>query len=105
MASSLADLLASTTQMATALTANEAEVAPRGADAAFVAEGQARISAVQALEAEQEALKAALKLKTTALEAAQKALKDWEKEGRTVVKLAYKDQQEKWIEFGVKAKR
>ena len=105
MVKSLADLLATTTQMATALTANATDVAPRGADAAFVAEGQARISALQALEAEQEALKAALKLKTTELEAAQKALKDWEKEGRNIVKLAYADQQEKWIEFGVKAKR
>ena len=105
MGKSLADLLASTNQMAAALTANAAEVAPRGADAAFVAEGQARISGLQALENEQEALKAALKLKTAEAEAAMAALRAWQKEARNVVKLAYQDQQEKWVEFGVTAKR
>lgn len=33
------------------------------------------------------------------------ALKAWQKEGRNIVKLAYQDQQQKWIEFGVTAKR
>jgi hypothetical protein len=102
---SLADLLASARQMAAGLTTNAATVAARGLTATFTTNGQTKISLVQTLETEQEALKAALKLKTAALDAAVDDLKNWQSEANSAVKLAYRAQPEKWVEFGIKAKR
>ncbi|MFZ5821075.1 MAG: hypothetical protein ACOYYJ_14360 [Chloroflexota bacterium] len=53
----------------------------------------------------QEKLKADLKLKTAELEAAQKELALWHSDAVKIVKLAYRGQQEKWVEFGVTAKK
>jgi len=50
-------------------------------------------------------LKADLKLKIAELEAAQKELALWHSDAVKVVKLAYRGQQEKWVEFGVTAKK
>ena len=105
MAYSLADLLASARQMLAGLTSNAETVAARGLSAAFTAQGQTIVNTVQALEAEQETLKAALKTKTAELEAATEQLKNWQSEASSTVKLAYRTQPEKWGEFGIKAKR
>jgi hypothetical protein len=50
-------------------------------------------------------LTAALKLKTSALDAAVTDLQSWQSEAASAVKLAYRAQPEKWVEFGIKARR
>ncbi|MFZ5908528.1 MAG: hypothetical protein ACOYYU_00755 [Chloroflexota bacterium] len=49
-------------------------------------------------------MKADLKLKTAELVAAQKDLNLWHSEASKIVKLAYRGQQKKWVEFGLNAK-
>jgi hypothetical protein len=105
MAKSLPDLLASARQMLVGLEANADAVAARGATSSFTQNGQALLDGVNALEAEQETLKAALKAKTAALDISMAQLKTWQSEATGAVKLAYRDQQEKWVEFGIKAKK
>jgi hypothetical protein len=102
---SLAEFLASARQMADGLTTNATAVAARGLTATFTANGQTKISLVQTIETEQEALKAALKLKTATLDAAVTDLQNWQSEANSAVKLAYRTQPEKWLEFGIKAKK
>jgi hypothetical protein len=63
------------------------------------------VDTAQCLEAEQETLKAALKLKIAELDTAVAELKSWQSEASSTVKLAYRAQPEKWVEFGVKAKK
>ena len=105
MSASLPDLLASARQMVTGLNANTAAVAARGLPATAIADGKTKIDLVQRLEGEQETMKAALKSKTAELDAATSDLKTWLANAASVVKLAFHDQVEKWIEFGIKAKR
>jgi hypothetical protein len=105
MAKSLPDLLASVRQMLVGLEANADTVATRGATPSFTQNGQTLLDNINALEAEQETLKAALKSKTAALDISMAQLKTWQSEATSAVKLAFRDQQEKWVEFGIKAKK
>ena len=105
MAKSFPELLASVRQMLVGLEANAADVAVRGATPAFAQNGQTLLDSINALEAEQETLKAALKTKTASLDIAVAQLKTWQSEATSAVKLTYRDQQEKWVEFGIKAKK
>jgi hypothetical protein len=105
MPTSLPDILAAARQMVTGLKANAAAVAERGLSASAIAGGQAKIDLVQRLEGEQETLKAALKSKTAELDAATSDLTTWLADAVRVVKLAFHAQVEKWVEFGIKAKR
>jgi len=105
MAKSFPDLLASVRQMLVGLEANADAVAARGATPAFTKNGQSLLDSVNALEAEQETLKAALKSKTAALDITVAQLKTWNAEANSAVKLAFREQQEKWVEFGIKAKK
>ncbi len=102
---SLAEFLTSARQMLAGLTANAETVAARGLSETFTAQGQSLVEATQRLENEQETLKAALKTKTAELEASLAALKTWQSEANSTVKLVYRTQPEKWLEFGIKAKR
>ncbi len=105
MSISLADILEISAQMSAALKANLAEVSARGADEAFIAVGQTQIEALKVLKSEQELLQANLKRKTNEIEAELAALVKWEQEARAIVELTYREQKEKWIEFGITAKR
>lgn len=105
MAKSQPDLLASVRQMLVGLEANADTVATRGATSLFTQNGQALLDSINTLEAEQETLKAALKSKTAALDISMAQLKTWLSEATSAVKLAFRDQQEKWVEFGIKAKK
>ena len=105
MAKSFPELLASVRQMLVGLEANAVDVAVRGATPAFAQNGQTLLDSINALEAEQETLKAALKTKTASLDIAVAQLKTWQSEATSAVKLTYRDQQEKWVEFGIKAKK
>jgi uncharacterized protein YdgA (DUF945 family) len=104
MAKSFPELLASARQMLVGLQANADEVAVRGATQAFTKNGKSMLESVEALEAEHESMKAALKAKTAALDVTLAQLKTWQSEAQTAVKLVYRDQPEKWVEFGIKAK-
>jgi hypothetical protein len=105
MAQSLADELQAARQMAVALAANQADVSTRGGGVEFVAAGQAQVAQLEILNVEQEALKAALKAKTTEVETALKGLRGWRSEAIKIVKLAYRTEQDKWVEFGITASR
>ncbi len=105
MAKSFPELLASVRQMLVGLEANAEDVAKRGATTEFTQNGKSLLASIEALEAEQETMKAALKAKTAALEIATSQLKTWNSEAAGAVKLAYRDQQEKWVEFGIKSKK
>ena len=105
MTKSIPDLLAYVRQMLVGLEANADVVVTRGATPAFTQNGQSLLDSVNALEAEQETLKAALKAKTAALDITIAQLKTWNSEANSAVKLAFRDQQEKWVEFGIKAKK
>jgi hypothetical protein len=105
MAKSFPDLLASVRQMLVGLEANAEAVSARGATQDFTKNGQSLLDSVNTLEAEQETLKAALKSKTAALDITVAQLKTWNSEANTAVKLAFRDQPEKWVEFGIKAKK
>lgn len=105
MTKSFPELLASVRQMLVGLEANAEAVAVRGATPAFTQNGQSLLDSVHALEAEQESLKAALKTKTAALDITIAQLKTWQSEANSAVKLTYREQQEKWVEFGIKAKK
>jgi uncharacterized phage infection (PIP) family protein YhgE len=105
MPTSLPDLLAAARQMVTALQANQERLAARGSSPEFIQKGSQAVATLQALDSEQERLKAQLKTVTAQLESTQKTLADWQSEANNMVKLAYRGEQEKWIEFGIKAKR
>lgn len=102
---SLADLLASSRQMVTAVKANQEQLAARGASEAFIKKGEDTLATLEAADGEQERLKGRLKTMTAQVEALEKGLDDWLSEASKIVKLAYRDEKEKWIEFGIRAKR
>jgi hypothetical protein len=97
--------MASVRQMLVGLEANAETVATRGATAEFTQNGKSLLTSIETLEGEQETLKAALKAKTAALEISLAQLKTWNSEASSAVKLTYRDTQEKWVEFGIKAKK
>lgn len=105
MPKSLADLFTAARQMAAALTANAETMAGRGVSADFIQRGQELAASLEAADVEQERLKAELKAASANVEALKKDLNGWLGEANSAVKLAYRGQQEKWVEFGVTAKR
>jgi hypothetical protein len=102
---SLPDILAAARQMLSGLGNNAEAVATRGLSTDFTAQGQTLVDTAQRLETEQETLKAALKSKTAELDAAVAQLKNWQSEANSAVKLAFRAQPEKWLEFGIKARK
>jgi len=105
MALSFDDLVAATRQMVAALSANHEQVAVRGITSEFIAQGHSLVEQVEALNIEQERLKAELKGRTTELKSALKKLRSWHAESVSGVKLTYRSQPTRWIEFGIKAKK
>jgi hypothetical protein len=103
--SSFADILSASRQMVTAVQANKETLAARGASATFIQKGTDTLAALEAADTEQERLKAALKSSTAQVDRLVKEMTDWQNEACNTVKLAYRDQKQKWIEFGIKAKR
>jgi len=104
MAKSFTVLMASARQMLVGLEANTADVAKRGATAEFNKSGKTLLASVEAMEAERETMKAALKAKNAALDIAIAQLKTWNSNASSVVKKTYRDHKEKWAEFGIKIK-
>jgi hypothetical protein len=97
--------LAASRQMMTAINANLAALTGYNAGATFVTEGENLLTQLEAADVNQERLKAELKLATTQVESLQAQLANWQSYASNAVKLAYHAQPEKWIEFGIKAKR
>jgi len=81
--------------------ANLEQVERRGGDAAFVADGKAKADTLEELDIRQEALKAELKTATKSVQAAQKDAIAWRSEAAAIVRLAFRDAKERWVEFGL----
>jgi hypothetical protein len=103
--SSFADLLAGARQMATAMQANAERLTGRGISAEFMQKGATLAAQLEAADAKQERLKAEAKAATTQVEELQAATTAWLAEADSSVKLIYRDEKDKWGEFGIKAKR
>ncbi|MFH1853261.1 MAG: hypothetical protein ABIA75_13055 [Candidatus Neomarinimicrobiota bacterium] len=100
---SFAELISTTKVMVTGLQANAAAVAARGLSAEFITALGTAATNAEALNGEQEALKAALKTKTAELDAQVLEIKNQLSEATKVVKLAM--DKSRWVEFGITAKR
>ena len=88
---------------AAAIRAHQVELSPRGIDEAFATEMENLVTSIETLNSEQEALKAVQKSKTAELNAALKILKGKSSEADKVIKMVLP--KERWIEFGITAKR
>ena len=82
---------------------NAAEVNRRGIDASFITEYENELQELEKLDAEQERLKAELKMKTEAALTKRKQVESKLSEAKKVVKLSLP--QAKWVEFGMEDKR
>jgi hypothetical protein len=100
---SFAELTNSVKTMASGLRANEADVARKGIDIAFIDELDVRLDRINFIDNEQETLKAKLKTKTSELDGHVTDIKSMLKEATQTVKLAIP--QEGWKEFGISASR
>ena len=80
---------------------NTAEVNRRGIDASFITEYE--LQELEKLDAEQERLKAELKMKTEAALTKRKQVESKLSEAKKVVKLSLPQAQ--WVEFGMEDKR
>lgn len=126
MAKQLTSLAASTRQMLVGLDGNTDGVVKRGVTPEFIKNGKSLLERLESLQAEQESMKATLKTQQETAKAALKAQQDsakaaiktkkaaikitiaqlrtWQSQSSRVVKRAYRDQQEKWVDFGIKVK-
>ena len=102
---SFADILSASRQMVNAAQANQEALASRGMTAAFLQKGADTLAALEAADSEQERLKAALHTATAKVDSLTTTMADWLSEATNTVKLAYRGQKEKWIEFGLQANR
>ena len=82
---------------------NAAEVNRRGIDASFITEYENELQELEKLDAEQERLKAELKMKTEAALTKRKQVESKLSEAKKVVKLSLPQAQ--WAEFGMEDKR
>jgi len=81
------------------------DVSPVGLGQETVDAGRDYAARMETLDAEQEALKADLKTKTAELKAVRKQARQWYSRTRKRIKIALENEQERWIEFGIKATR
>ncbi len=93
---------------------NEALV-PRGATPEFIKSGQALLVKLESLQSEQDKIidtlktqqdtaRAAIKAKKAAIAVTRAQLKTWKTKSTRIVKRTYRDQKEKWVDFGIKVK-
>ena len=82
---------------------NSPEVTKRGIDPSFVSQYESELQELERLDAEQERLKAELKLKTEETLAKRKQVENKLSEAKKVVKLSLPQAQ--WVEFGMEDKR
>lgn len=82
---------------------NASEVNRRGIDASFITEYENELQELEKLDAEQERLKAELKMKTEAALTKRKQVESKLSEAKKVVKLSLPQAQ--WVEFGMEDKR
>jgi len=99
------NLLVAARQMLSAIQANKDQVTVPGGIDAFIKKGADTVSALEAANNEQERIKGLLKTTTAQVDALQATLTDWQSQANTAVKLSLRNQKEKWVEFGIKAKQ
>ena len=115
MARSVSGIVQSVHNMLTGLEGDSETVADRGVTPEFIKNGKSLLERLEALESEQKTIKATLKTQQDAARAALKTkkaalaitraqLRTWKSESVRAVKRAYRNQQEKWVDFGIKVK-
>ena len=67
--------------------------------------GLAYATKLEMLDAEQEALKAQLKVKTAELNAVKKEARQWRSRVTKLIKIGLQNAQERWVEFGITTRR
>ncbi len=87
------------------MTKNLADLSGGGIQQADADEGATILAQLETQDSEQEALKAALKAKSAELSVSVKQAKKWRSRMDKRIKIALEDDQEKWVEYGIKAKR
>ncbi len=102
---SFAELIRELRLRADGMASHLTELSNVGLGQADVEAGLAHASRLETLDAEQEALKAALRAKTAEIGAAQKDARQWRGRVTPLIKVALADQSELWIAFGIAAKR
>jgi hypothetical protein len=91
--------------MLSAIRANKDQLTVPGGIDAFIQKGADTLSALEAANLEQERLKGLLKTTTAQVDTLQATMTDWQSQANTAVKLNLRNQKEKWVEFGIKAKQ
>ncbi len=102
---SLADLIRQVRLRADGMANHLAALSGVGLSQADVNAGRALATQMETLDAEQEALKAALRAKTVEVEAIQKEARDWRSRVTKRIKAALEDHPALWVEFGIAAKK
>jgi outer membrane murein-binding lipoprotein Lpp len=102
---SFADLIRELRLRAEGIANHLTELSNVGLGQADVDAGQAHAGHLETLDAEQEALKAALHAKTAEIKAAQNDARQWRGRVTPLIKVALADQPELWVEFGIAAKK
>jgi outer membrane murein-binding lipoprotein Lpp len=102
---SLADLIRQVRLRADGMANHLAALSGVGLSQADVDAGRALATQMETLDAEQEALKAALKAKTAEIVATQKEARGWRSRVTRRIKAALEDAPELWVEFGITAKK
>jgi hypothetical protein len=103
MPDGLADLIREVRLRADGMANHLTELADVGLVLADLETGRTLATQMETLDAEQEALKAALKAKTVELNATAKAARQWRSRVTKRIKAALEDNPALWVEFGITA--
>ncbi len=102
---SLSDLIRDLRLRADGIANHLADLSSIGLQQTDVETGHALAAKLERLDAEQEALKAALKTKTAELDATREEAMQWRTGVTQRIKIALATQVERWIEFGITASK
>ncbi len=101
----LAGLIREMRLRADGMTNHLTELAGVGLSQEDLVAGRALATQMEAQDAEQEALKAALKAKTVELNATMTEARRWRSRATKLIKVALADHPELWVEFGITARQ
>jgi hypothetical protein len=115
MAKSASKLVESVHKMLTGLESNSDNVVKRGATPEFIKSGKSLLDRLETLQTEQDTLmatlktqqdtaRAAIKAKKAALAITRAQLRTWKSESTRAIKRAYRNEKEKWVDYGIKVK-
>ncbi|RPI95455.1 MAG: hypothetical protein EHM40_03145 [Chloroflexi bacterium] len=102
-------------QMLAGMGENNGALVPRGATPEFINGGQTLLDKLESLQSERDKIidtlktqrdtaRAAIKAKKAAIAVTRAQLKTWKTESAKIVKRTYRNQKEKWVDFGIAVK-